>query len=313
MNKIRKDNKKSNGKILITGATGFIGTYLVKALLDEKYEVYILNHKSYILDSLIKNDLVKIFKVDITKEKDFHIIPQKAKFDAIFHLAAYIPLSANNKASQFKYCFEVNALGTYNLLKFCQKMEINKIINSSSILVYNNTESTLYKFTEKHQTKSASMYGHSKIIGEQFCQAFVNTCDMNIITLRYSFVYGAGQNLQTVIPIFISRAKNNQDIVIYGKGNNVRDFIYIKDAIKANLLSLRANVKGIYNIGSGQGVSMTELAKTIIKVYKSKSKIVYDTSKKEDISNVVLNINKAKKDLKYYPDYYIKEGLLDYY
>ena len=112
---------------------------------------------------------------------------------------------------------------------------------------------------------------------------------------------------------FVDNALCGRPLLVYGSGNGLRDFIYVKDIVMANLCALRSNSVGIYNIGSGVGTNIVELAKTVIKVFDAKSTIVFDETKPEDESQIIMDILKAEKDLGYRPRYDLESGLKDYY
>lgn len=297
--------------VLVTGATGFIGRYLVAELLKENYEVGILLHKTPVPPNWLSNNYVKVFKVDITQEGDFSVIPKDIEIEAVFHLAAYIP--SVDDLSYFKKCIDVNCIGTHNLLKFCYERKTKKVINSSTVSVYGETTLPSSKLREEHPLRPLTFYGMSKLMGEHLCDKYRRHFNINVISLRYSSVYGLGQSTSTVLPIFIDRCIRNQDIVIFGKGVKMQDFVYVKDVVSANLCALRSNSVGIYNIGSGIGTNIVELAKTMIKVFDAKSTIVFDETKPEDESQIVMDILKAEKDLGYRPRYDLESGLEDYY
>lgn len=296
--------------ILITGATGFIGRYLVEELLKENYEVGIFVHKIPPTKDRLSNKNVKIFKVNITKEEDFSIILKDIEIEVVFHLAAYIP--PNDSNSYLKKCIEVNCIGTQNLLKFCYERKVQKIINSSTVSVYGKVTGSC-KLKEECALRPLTFYGMSKLMGEFLCEKYRTDFNLNIISLRYSSVYGLGQNVFTVLPIFIDKSIKNQNIVIFGKAIKVQDFVYVKDVVSANLCALKTNISGTYNIGSGLGTNVVELAKTIIKVFRSKSMIVFDKTKPEDNSQITMDISKTEKDLGYRPHYDLESGLKNYY
>lgn len=297
--------------VLVTGATGFIGRYLVAELLKENYEVGIIQHKTPIPTSWLSNNNVKVFKVDIAKEAHFSIITKDIDIEAIFHLASYIP--AVDNASYFKKCIEVNCIGTHNLLRFGVVRKVKRVINSSSVAVYGETTIHPSKLREEHTLHPLTFYGMSKLMGELLCDKYIRHFNMNIISFRYSSVYGLGQNTSTVLPIFIDRCIRDQNLVIFGRGVKVQDFVYIKDVVSANLCALKYGGTGVYNIASGTGTNVVKLAKTIVKVFNSKSKIVFDETKPEDESQIIMDMSKAYKDLGYRPRYDLESGLEDYY
>lgn len=296
-------------KVLVTGATGFVGRYLVDKLIEKNYEVAILVHKRLVPSNWMKD--VEIFKIDITREEDFSIIPKHRKFEAVFHLATYIPPFEG--LDQFDRCIKVNCIGTYNLLKFCQELKVSKIIGSSTVSVYGDTIFHVSKLKDKHPLRPLTVYGITKLMAELICEKYMKDSNMKIVLLRYSSVYGVGQNPSSVLPIFIDRAIGNHDIVIFGKGIKVQDFVNVKDVISANLCALKSDTQGIYNIGSGVATNIVDLAKAVVKVFNSSSKIVFEQNREEDVSQITMDISKAKRELGYKVNYILEDGLKDYY
>lgn len=282
-------------KILVTGASGFIGQHLVGKLLSSGDEIYILKHRSSVPKEWFKNNKIKIFNIDIANSKDFSKIKKSLKFDIVFHLATYIP--NNEKWPETDKCFMVNCLGAYNLINFLKSRPPKKLIISSSVSVYQAIASSnkVLKISEQTPTIPGSFYGLSKLTADLLFERFAEDFNINTVFLRYSSVYGPGQSSRTVLPIFINNVKQGKNLTIFGEGRKVQDFIYIDDVVKANIWALKPSIRGIYNIGSGMGANVVDLAKKIIKVFDSKSKIVFNKLKTEDKSKIVMDISRAKE------------------
>jgi nucleoside-diphosphate-sugar epimerase len=296
--------------ILITGSSGFIGRFLVDTLLEKDYQVTILVNKLPPPKKWLDNRRVKILNVNITKREDFLAIPANLKFEAAIHLAAYIP--RNNDNAVLEKSLDTNCLGTENLIQFCLDRQVGKLVYSSSITVYKQPEVQIVKTKEDYLTYPDTFYGMSKLLGEMLCSRTANISKIPTVTLRFSYVYGPGQRTDTVIPIFANNAHASHDITVFGSGGKIRDYIYIKDAVQTIIRTLEKNVTGVFNIGSGQGTSMVELAKKIVTVFQSNSKIILDTEKKEEPSGIIMDISKAEKELEYRVVYPLEKGLADY-
>ena len=259
--------------ILITGGSGLIGSYLVKELLKD--------HNVTIFDKNSPKDIKKVnfIKGDLRKENDFKKIP---KVDVVFHLAAQIsvPFSILNP----KIDAEINIFGTINLLNWCRKNEIEKIIYSSSAAIYG--EPKYLPIDENHPTEPISPYGISKLSAEKYIGLFKGS-----VILRYS----------NLIPMFISQIKKEGILNIFGNGNQTRDFVSINDIIKANLLALKYNKKGVFNVGSGKETTINELS-CIIKKFKKNLKIINLPEREGEIYRSYYDISKIKKELNFSPN-----------
>jgi UDP-glucose 4-epimerase len=294
--------------ILVTGASGFIGGHLAHALLDRGEKVILIS-KSGNFDPALKKKTRLFFRMDITQRAILKKLPGVIR--AVFHTAIH-PSQKPETDDDLRQCIETNALGTLNLLELCRERGIPRFIYSTSIGVYGkNVKSPV---SEEHPILPETAYGMGKRMGEMFCQHYHQRHGIQHFVLRYSSVYGPDQAPDTVLPIFIQRARHDQDIVIFGKGRKQQDFVYVKDVVKANLLALRSSHPGLYHIGSGVGTGVLTLARTVGKVFGpgGKIRIRRDASKAEDATRFSMNIARAKKILKYRPDYDLEDGLRDY-
>jgi len=256
-------------KILVTGK-GFIGTYLSKFISSNK--IYLMSRST---DPYL----------DVCDIDSFKNIPD---VDVILHTAAYI---GNEKDLAHK----VNVEGTRNLVNYAQERNI-KIIFSSSCSVYERLPNR-----KEEDAKPSSVYGKSKFLAEK--EVLKNEKN---ICLRYSSVYGVGQNPNSVVPIFLNACLNNLPIKLFNK-HRTQDFVYIKDIINANQLALTAP-GGVYNVGFGKETSMLELAQTIVKIFGGS---IEDNEESQDCSKLYLNLDNSNKILNYSPKYSLNEGLLD--
>lgn len=281
-------------KILLTGKDGFIGNYLFSRLKE-------LGHK---VVGISKDEC------DITKKEDVFKLFKKGKFNVVFHLAAFIPERGEDK-KDFNQMFLVNVLGTLNFLEASKRYKVKKFIYSSSASVYNREETPM--LTKEEYASPKSVYGLTKLFGENLCGIFYKNYNLSTVSLRYSSVFGYGQRLNSVLPIFMHKAFQDKNIDIFGEGERSQDFIYVKDVVEANIKAGFSGAQGVFNIGSGKGTSMMELAKIILKVFhNSKSKIVKKQLKSYDKSHFFLNIKKAKKELGFKPKYSLEKALKEY-
>lgn len=289
-------------KVLMTGASGFIGKHLFNKLIDLDYDVLGISHSGGEIRGC------RIISVNVTDKNSLERVFKGNHFEIVFHLAAMVP--NNPEDSEIEGYLSVNIEGVYNLLKLCKKYSIKKVVYSSSESVYNRKTTVLP--ANEEDSGPENVYGISKLAGENLCEMFRRSYGLKTISLRYSSVFGEGQEFSSVLPIFLSKALKNEDIVVFGTGERTQDFIYVKDVVEANIKAAFSKAEGIYNIGSGKEISVITVAKTIKKVFsESKSKIKSEKAANEDISRFVFDIGKAKKELGFSPKYTLEEGLKD--
>lgn len=247
-------------KVLVIGGAGFIGSHLVDKLIDLNYQVFILDNLSTgSIDNI--NDKAKFYHADIKDENLIKIIFNDIKPDVVYHLAAQINVrkSINDPIDDA----ENNILGLLNILEESVKHKIKKIIFSSSGGAIYKDNFEILK-TEKSEIEPASPYGISKLCGENYLNFYKNIYKLDNTILRFSNVYGPRQNSKGeagVISIFIDNALQNKDSIIYGDGNQTRDYIYVNDVINALVLSL--NVSGTFNVSTGVETTVNYIANQI--------------------------------------------------
>ena len=299
---------KDSKNILVTGTTGFIGSYLCKELIRKRYNVFGLSPSNDFrnIKPLLKKKNFHLLKGDIREFNFLKRIIKRNKIKIIFHLAALLP-SSNDLKEPFSV-FEVNARGTLNLLNAAYLNKIKKFIYTSSSSVYSEPPEYL-PVDENHPTRPSTIYGISKLEGELYCNAYSKV--MNITVLRYCGAYGKGQDKHYATYRFIKQALENKPITIYGDGNQTADFTYIGDIIQGTILAMQKNKPGIYNISSGEETSIKDLAKKIIRITGSKSKIILTGKSTDRPFRFVLDIKKARKVLGYSP-LSLNEGLSKY-
>jgi len=288
--------------VLVTGGTGFIGTNLCKKLLDRGYSVKTFSQGTKRYDLAILEGVTVHKKTEqiIGDIRDFKAIKKASRgADYIFHLAAYIPKNNIGYLYNPSLISDINIIGTANVLESARQNDVNKVIFSSSQTVYGKPKVMPVK--EIDPLSPNIFYGYSKMVAEKICYFFHENFDMDIKILRYASVYGPLQRTFEIVPKFSICAERNSEITIYGDGNQFRDFVYVGDVSKANILCAEKNSKfDIFNVGSGMALSINDLANIIILNSKSLSNIKYDKSKKDDYS-IYLDITRIKKEIGYNP------------
>lgn len=269
--------------ILITGATGFIGKHLVKKIPNYNIAV---DQNGKNIDLRIRKEVLKIKRSDI-----------------VIHLAGKIPSEKNYSKNIF---FEHNFLGTLNILEYCIKKKVKKIIFVSSY-VYGNPEKN--PISEKHQIKPHNTYTKSKVLSEELCKIYAEKYKIEIIILRPFNIFGNLQKDNSLISNIIKSIKNNSHITIINK-NNKRDYLFIDDLIDAIIKLIDYKCKfEIFNIGSGKSYSFENVVQLFEKENKKKIKRKYKISKKNSIPKIQADISKIKKEIKWNPKYTLVEGI----
>ncbi|MBU0951820.1 MAG: NAD-dependent epimerase/dehydratase family protein [Elusimicrobia bacterium] len=280
-------------KILVTGGAGFIGSHIVEYWQNKpNTEVLVLDN---LRSGFIKN--IENFKVEFIQDSitNYRALLKATKgVDYIFHLAAMI--SVPESILEPIECIKINAEGTINLIKAAKENNVKKIVLSSSAAMYGDNP-TMPK-VETMFPEPKSPYAVTKLAGEYYLSLYQNAWGVKSAACRYFNVFGPRQNPKSqyaaAVPIFISKAVKNEDVVIYGDGEQTRDFIYVKDAVQANILAAEKG-SGVYNVAYGSKITINALADKIIKFCGSKSKIVHEKERLGDIKHSLADVNKIKK------------------
>jgi len=297
-------------KILVTGGAGFVGSHLTELLIAKKHFPIIIDNLNSGLYSNIKkfvdSNKAKFIKSDIRNLKKIMDLP---KVDAVIHLAAIASVieSINNPI----FVNEVNVNGTLNILEFCRKKKIKKLVFTSSAAIYGDYEKTI---TETTPTIPISVYGATKLTGELYCKIYSNLFNINITVLRPFNIYGPRQNdaYAGVISKFMHKLNENKSPIIFGNGKQTRDFIHVDDVARAFYLALKYATKSfdVFNLATGKSTSINELARIFLMVTnKSKLKPIH----KKSIPGIVVcsstNPKKIKKNLHFNPSINLHDGI----
>jgi UDP-glucose 4-epimerase len=271
--------------ILITGGAGFIGSNLSKKLISPENNITILDN----LSTGIKENVPKEIDLIVGDiRSDLDIILKDKKFDVVYHLAAQI--SVSNSMNKPKDDADINILGSLNIIEWCIKNNVKKFVFSSSAAVYDSNK-TLLKENDKIEPKSP--YGLAKRTIEQYLKILGESDKINYCILRFSNVYGPGQNPKSeagVISIFTDLMIKGEDITIFGDGSQTRDFVYVKDV--ASALVLAQELEGIYNVSSAKEITINELVSKLNSIIGNKVKIIYEKPRKGDIAKSSLDNSK---------------------
>ncbi|WP_019907474.1 SDR family oxidoreductase [Thermoanaerobacter indiensis] len=300
-------------KVLVTGGTGFIGSHIVDLLIENGHGVVIVDNLSTGKEEFINKKAI-FYKKDITDD-DLYEIFKKEKPDYVIHQAAQIDVQKSIDNPLFDA--KVNILGTVNLLEYCRKSGVKKIVYASSAAVYGNPE--CLPIDEGHKINPISYYGISKHTPEHYFEVYSQLYGLKYTILRYANVYGIRQDPKGeggVISIFIDKMLKGERPIIFGDGNQTRDFVYVKDVAKANLLALEKGDNEVVNISTNKPTSINELVDLMNKIMNTSLMPIYAEPRKGDIMHSYLDNKKALDVLGWRPEYSLEDGLretIEYY
>ena len=314
--------------ILVFGAAGFMGTYLIDALVKQNYAVT-ASDISNVGREFYKKKCVPYINVDITKSEDFGKLDPIA-YDVVIHLAACQPANVSKENYDPKAYVTVNVIGTLNILQFCEKNKVGKIIYASS---HRNTQG-LWEDVEGLTEKDGraikfdteyTMFSISESAAQDCVSYYNSQHGLKGIIFRLPPVYGYGPHteifkdgkpIKTGFQIFIDKAMACQPLEVWGDGNVGRDIVYVKDVIDAFQKAIQSDTaKGLYNITSGKKLTLMEEAQTIASVFWGDDSTPIIIEKPEipnHIDSFYYDISKAKRELDWSPKFSFKDMLYDF-
>jgi UDP-glucose 4-epimerase len=296
-----------NKRVLVTGGAGFIGSNLINSgnivtVLDNFTSGYKKNLEPFSSVKIVEGDVRDKTEVECAVEGN----------EVIFHLAASVgnKRSIDNPVSDA----EVNVLGTLNVLEAARNYGVRKIITSSSAGIFG--ELMTLPIREDHRAEPDTPYGCTKLCEEKLCLAYSKLYPIEVVCLRYFNVYGPNQRYDAygnVIPIFVFRMLRNEPLIIYGDGEQTRDFVHVDDVVQANVKAADANgVNGAYNIAGGKSITINNLVKLVTKNYMESCKIEHSNPRPGDVKHSLADISLAHHAFDYTPVVEIERGIEEY-
>ena len=294
-------------KILVTGGAGFIGSHVADAFIEEGHDVVILDDLSTGFGKNI-NPKAKFVKLNIC-DKEIADIFKQERFDVVNHHAAQ--MDVRRSVADPAFDANTNILGTINLLQNCVQHGVKKFMFSSTGgAVYGEQE--YFPADENHSTRPVSPYGISKLSVEKYLYFYHNEYNLAYTTLRYANIYGPRQNPfgeAGVIAIFSSKMLKGEEAIINGTGEQTRDYVSVKDVVKANLLTLKDNSSDIYNIGTGIETNVNELFKLLNEIVGKDQKENHGPAAPGEQMRSVISSEKLFDKFNWKPSTPLSEGL----
>jgi len=295
--------------VAITGGAGFIGSHLADELATSNSVIIIddlSTGKKENIARLIEKDNVTFTQGSIL---DLSLLQKLFQdVDYIFHLAALarVPRSIEDPLTTN----EVNIKGTLSVLLAARDNGVRKVIYASSSSIYGDSPTLPQR--EDMSPSPRSPYALTKLAGEYYCNIFRQIYGLSTVCLRYFNVYGSRQDLQsqyaTVIPAFIGRISQNLPPIIFGDGEQSRDFTFIEDVVQATILAAGSNAEGVYNIGGGKSITINRLAEIILNLMQRDLGPVYEKPRPGDPRHTLADISEAK-GFGYEPKWALEDGL----
>jgi UDP-glucose 4-epimerase len=288
----------AGSRILVIGGAGFIGSHIVDQLIQEKpAEIRVFDNlvrgKRANLSQALASGKVTLIEGSITS------VPQLAAAmqgcDYVFHLAA---LWLGECVNEPRSAIEVNVVGTYNVIECAHKQKVKRVVFSSSASVYGNALTV--PMTEEHPFNNRTMYGATKIAGEQFFRAFNDMHKLNYCGLRYMNVYGPRMDYKgtyvSVIMKVLDRIEEGKRPVIHGDGSQSYDFVHVSDVARCNILALKAKASDeFFNVGAGTKTTINELVQKLLKLTGSNLQPEYHPQEHIFVTHRLGSTEKAEK------------------
>ena len=288
-------------RILITGGAGFIGSHVGWLLLEQGHEVTVVDNLSVGSRERVP-DGADLIVADVLDGERMQGIVQDRRIDKICHLAARVSIRASTDG--FREDAEINILGTLSMLQAALQSDVRKFVFASSMAVYADSL-TPDPVAEDYSTAAISPYGISKLASERFVENILTQAGREHVSLRFFNTYGPNQTYTPyvgVITIFINKLLSGEDPVVFGDGEQIRDFVYVGD-IAAGVASALGgeNVSGVFNLGSGRPRSVNQVADLLRRKIDPSRTIGYAPKKPGEITNSVADISAARSALGFNP------------
>ena len=293
-------------KILVTGGAGFIGSHVADSFISLGHDVSVVDDLSTGSKENL-NGIAGFYQMDI-RSQELDKLFRDEKFDVLCHHAAQVDLRKSIKEP--KLDAEINILGSLNLLFCCLRHQVKKVIFPSSAGVYG--EQDYFPANEEHPKRPVAPYTMAKLVVEKYLQFYHRTKGLDYVIFRYSNVYGPRQipkGEAGVVAIFFENLLNGQEAKIYGDGKQTRDFVFIEDVVKANVLALDYNKSGIFNIGTSVETDVNRIFNLIKDSVGSDQGEIHAPAVPGEQRRSALDISRVQKELGWEPIHSLEKGI----
>ncbi|MGA2669500.1 MAG: NAD-dependent epimerase/dehydratase family protein [Ignavibacteria bacterium] len=294
-------------KILITGGSGFIGSHLVDALLNEGNEVLI-----YDIESPRFDQRCGYAKGDVTELET--LIKSSEGFDIIYHLAA--EANVNRFYENPVFSDLITSHSTINVLECARRNNVGRVLLASTEWIYGSIEGDEKDFISEgtpYAQNPDHLYTSSKIAAELYCKNYYTLYGVNYTIMRYGIPFGERARPETVTPIFIKKMMNNEEITVHGDGSQTRQFIYVQDLAEGNAACLKPEAENqIFNINGSEKITVLGIVKTLEEILNKKAKIKFIADRKGNYKGRFISSDKAKRLLGWEPKWRYRQAMKKY-
>jgi UDP-glucose 4-epimerase len=297
-------------KTLVTGGAGFIGSNLTRQLLADGHEVVVLDDLSSGHRQNLDGLGCEFIEADI---RDSAAVGRAMRqVEVVFHLAASV---GNKRAIDHPLLdSEINVIGTLVVLEAARAAGARKIVASSSAGIFGELKTLPIR--EDHVLEPDTPYGASKLCMEKQCLAYAKLYPMEAVCLRYFNVYGPNQRFDAygnVIPKFVFQMLRGEELVVFGDGEQTRDFVNVADVVQANIrAALARGVSGAFNIGSGTRITINDLVDRIVRISGDRPKTRFGPPRAGDVRDSLADISAARSAFGFEPSVDLEDGLREY-
>lgn len=295
-------------RILVTGGAGFIGSHVVDVFIEAGFEVSVVD--SFVTGRRRNvNPAAKVFVCDI-RDRSLHNVLEAVRPEVVVHHAAQVRVSTSIRDPLTDAA--TNVAGSINLLEACKNVGVRKVIYASSAAIYGDPERIPVR--ENDPARPISPYGVSKFTVEQYLYVYKALYGIEYTILRYSNVYGPRQDSHGeggVVAIFNDQITHGRPCTIFGDGEQTRDFVYVKDVARANLLAIDKGDGEVFNVSTQTESSVNEVVKVLEEALRVPAVVHFAPERAGDIRRSVLSNDKIRKILGWEPMYDLRRGIHD--